>query len=361
MEERGTLHDVKAEIIIPVHKLDRPIRRAVESVLQSPRAGCVIVAHGVNPHDLDLPDDARLCTVTLEEGIGYPGFAFNSGLQAATAPFVGVMGSDDWFDCGAIDSMLRRIERTRSDGVLAPLRHAASSKNNQNPVTWRRTSLRARQDRLFFRTAPLGLFARSVFDQPRYLFDDDVTAGVDQRNGALLYTSGFKIAHFPNDPAYVVGDDAKTRVTTTVRPLAEHAIAWRRLWRNPDILALPAAERTALAEKFLQVHVLGMIAARPSAEQWLEGDFEWLSDLARDVVSLAPRANRCLVRARQRILDSLIEGDLQSTLQTQVDASYTDWRLPLKPLYAFHSNFWMRVRVDAALSRARDFVARRRH
>ena len=345
---------LSAQIVIPVHAEDRPIRRAVGSVLANPGAGAVVVAHNIDPALLDLPDDPRVQLVELSDGTRYPGAAFNRGIAAATAPWVGVMGSDDWYEPGAIDSMLMRAEVNGADGVIAPLRYNRSKENESNPMTWRRSKLHAARDRLFFRTAPLGLFRRGIFDDPRFLFDDDVVAGVDQRNSVLLYASGLNIAHDPRDPAYVVGDDATERVSTNQRPLAEQTEAWGRLWEDPDILSLPPKVRKALAEKFTEMHLLQIVAARPRLEQWLDGDFDWLSGLANRVLELEPDLDRGFVRARAAILRELAKGTLESTLDAQDNTTYADWRLPKYATGPLRPNFRSRRRLASRLSRWRD-------
>lgn len=347
---------IQAQIVIPVHTLDRPIRRAVESVLASPGAGAVVVAHGIDPAELDLPDDPRVRVISLNHSVGYPGAAFNAGLADVTAPWSGVMGSDDWYEPGAIDIMVARASADAADGIIAPLRHANAEHNGRNPVTWRHSHLRGGRDGLFYRSAPLGLFRTEIFRDPSFLFADDVVAGVDQLNGVLLYTSGLSLSHYPHDPAYVVGEDAKTRVTTTVRPLSQHGEAWKRLWEDDRVRNLPRRERLPLARKFAQVHILRMLAARPEADQWLEGDFEWLSDLAWQIETLEPAVSRSFVRARAQIWEALLRRDMEEALNSQRTASYLDWRLPAYPAGVGGKDSWLRTRLDSRLADLRDSV-----
>ena len=345
------------QIVIPVHSADRPVRRAVESVLDSPLAAAIVVAHGLDGDLLDLPDDPRVTLVQLSEGVGFPGRAFNEGIRASSAPWVGIMGSDDWYAHGAIDSMLRRATHDKADGVIAPLRHAESRINERNPATWHRKCLRGARDGLYFRTAPLGIFRREVFEDPSHLFLDDVIAGVDQICSALLYSSNTKISNYPSDPAYIVGNDASSRVTTTVQPLVIHGEAWRRLWECPAVLELPRKERLALAEKFASVHLLGMVAARPNQRDWTPEDFVWLSTLAARVKSLEPDVAQSFVQARMKMFDALVEGDLEATLAAQSQVSYLQWRLPAHLSGAFKKNFWIRRSLSAKFSNLRDSIA----
>lgn len=345
---------LQAQIVIPVHDLTRPIRRAVESVLSDPNAGVILVAHGVPPLELDLPADHRITVMKLPTGVGYPGVAFNAGVAAATAPWVGIMGSDDWFSEGAIDAMVQRGIRDSADAVIAPLRHDFEKETALAPLTPRRKRLQARRDRLFYRTAPLGLFRLEVAHSELFKFDEDAVAGVDQLTGVQLWTKGLSISFDPSDPPYVVGSDAKTRVTTTPRPLDVQGEIWNRLWDKQYVKELSAADRHALAEKMLVVHVLGAVAARPKIENWTKSDFEWLSSFARRLKDEVNAVDFTLERARQPVFEALLEGNLEDVVvawQAARNASYLDWRLP--------SNLFALLSKNAILQRTAAIKANR--
>jgi len=342
------------EIIVRVHRSDRPLRRAVESILAYPAAGAVVVAHGIDPAELDLPDDPRVRIVRCDEGVGFSGFASNAGMDACEAEFIGLLDSDDFFEPGALAALHARIMQTGADGVIIPLAFEGEAERTRNPATIRRTRLDPARDRLYFRTVPAGLYRRETWQGLPVRFEEGVPAGVDQKFSALLYSSGIRIAHFPRDPAYVMCDDGKPRVTTITRPLAEHAEAWRRLWYDEHVLAIRRRHRRALAEKFAQVHLLGMVAVRPNQSDWREGDFEFLSQLAQRVSSLEPAVDRSFTRVRQNVWDAVLGADLDRALDAQRSSSYLDWRLPAHVTGPLQRNFWLRVRLDGVLSRARD-------
>lgn len=345
------------EIIVRVHRSDRPLRRAVESILEYPAAGAVVVAHGIDPAELDVPDDRRVRVIRCDEGVGYSGFASNAGLDACVADYIGLLDSDDYFETGALAALHDRLVRTRSDGVIVPLAFEGQTERTRNPATFRRTQLHPARHRLFFRTVPAGLYRRETWQRLPTRFEEGVPAGVDQKFSALLYSSGIRIAHFPEDPAYVMCDDGKPRVTTITRPLAEHAEAWRRLWYDKDVLAISRRNRLALAEKFAQVHLLGMIATRPDARAWRDGDFAFLSHLAQRITSLEPAVDRSFTRARRKIWTALLEGDVDAALTAQRTASFLDWRLPAYAGGPLRRNFWLRIQLDSALSRLRDRIS----
>lgn len=326
---------VSAQIVIPVHSLDRPLRRAVGSVLLCPEAGALIVAHGLEPATLDVPESSRVQVEAVKRSVGFPGVAFNEGLRAATAPLVGIMGSDDWYEDGAISAMLEHAEQDSADGVIAPIRYAAKKGNEITPTTWRRRNLRPARDHMYYRTAPLGLYKREIFDDPDFLFAEHVPAGTDVVNGVALWSSELRFSYYPHDPAYVVGDDALSRVTTIKRPLAEHAAEWRRIWDSQQVQAASRSARKALAHKMVVQHVLPLIANRPDEAKWRQGDFAWLVETARQLVEEVPTLPGTINRAKRPVFDSLLEGNLSKTLESErssQSAGYLDWRLASNPL-----------------------------
>ena len=300
----------EVQIVIPVHDPTRQIRRAVESVLQCRSAAAIVVAHGIDSAKLDLPLNERVTVVRVDEGVGYPGIAFNAGLKAGTAPWVGVMGSDDWFQDGALEALITRAESTGSDGVLVPLSAPGASQNVLKPVTLRAQELDPVRDRLFYRTAPLGIFRKEILQSPRYLFAEDTVAGVDQINGIRLWTDGLKISYFRNDPAYVVGDDARTRVTLARRSVSEQAAAWKNVWQDPEVRALPLTVRNALGEKMIRVHVFDWIKRHRDAKTWQPGDLDWLAGLVELILESAPAATLALSSSENAVITSLLERDL---------------------------------------------------
>lgn len=326
---------VRAQIVVPVHSLDRPIRRSTESILKCRQAGVLVVAHGVDPKSLDLPESERLTVVQVADEIGLPGVPFNRGLDQTSAPWVGVMGSDDWYEDGAIEAMLDHLTKDRADGIIAPLRYAGKDENEITPTTWRRRNLRPGRDRMFFRTAPLGLFRGEIMRDSAYQFNEGSPAGTDVVNGAVLWSSGFSVSYYPEDPAYVVGDDAVTRVTRVARALSVHAAEWRNLWFDPNIRQLSGRDRKALANKMMIQHVLPLVSAWSDAERWGEGDFEWLVGTARQLVEEVPSLPGTINRAKRPVLEALLTGDFEATLKAEkasTTAPYIDWRLASNPL-----------------------------
>lgn len=326
---------LEAQIVISTHRADRPVRRAVNSVLDCPSAGVVVVAHGLDPSLLDLPTNDRVEVIGVSDGLGYPGVPFNAGLMHTAAPWIGRLDSDDWYEPGAVEAMLSHAKQDDQDGVIAPIRVEPSATNEIAPASWRRKNLKPGRDHMYFRTAPFGLFKSELLKNPTYMYKEDVPAGEDVVNGAALWTSGLRFSFYPQDPAYVVTQEAPERASSVKRPLSEHASEWRELWAHPVIQRAKRAERKALAYKMVQMHVLPMISSRPTPEAWREGDFEWLSGTARQLVEEVPSLPGTVIRAKRPVFDALIEGDLEETLQAEKgsrSAPYLDWRVASNPV-----------------------------
>lgn len=340
----------EVQIVIPVHKLDRPVLRAVDSVLRCPRAGVIMVAHGLAASDFSLPEDDRITVVEVAEGVGHPGVAFNAGVAAARSRWLGIMGSDDWFEDGALEAMLGRLSDDSADGVLAPLRYDYSDTNEVVPVTRRHRKLQAVRDQLFYRTAPLGLYSRNLLQDARYRFDETAVSGEDMAMSAKLWSDGLSLSYCPTDPAYVVGSDAESRVTTISRSLSEHAGAWMTMWADDQLGDLPLALRQALAEKMFHTNVLPIVSKRRDMSAWEEGDFAWLSSLVRLMNAHAPGFNRGFTKSWQGVYEGLLNGDQEDTLRALTAASYVDNRLPAVPRDVLHRNSWLRkqLRKDAS-------------
>ena len=302
------------QVVIPTHNPERPIRRAAESVLTDPHAGAIIVAHNVDESVLDIPDDPRVLVVPLTGAKGRPGAAFDAGLAAATAPWIGIMGSDDWYEAGALQAMVKHGEEDGADGVLTPLAYQEGTRG-LIPRTVRNRNLKAAEDRLFYRTAPLGLYRREILQSPEYAFGDEYPVGSDVAVSTRLWTSGLSISYYPRDPAYVVGSDAKERTTLTPRPLVQHGAAWLGIWDEPWVQELSRKDRSALATKILRVHVFGAVEARPTEEEWGEGDFEWLAGLTQRIVEEVPESLAPFRKSSAQVFDSLLAGDLAATLR----------------------------------------------
>lgn len=353
---------LSCQVIVPTNDAIRPLRRAVESVLTDPRAGAVIVAHNISSDRLDIPIDPRVQVVELEGAYGMPGAAFDRGIEVATAPWVGIMGSDDWFEPGATQAMVFRAEQDEADGVLAPLAYQRGARGFL-PRTTANRDLKAVEDRMFYRTAPLGLYRRKIMQSPEFAFGDTYPVGSDIRIGSRLWTSDFSISYYPHDPAYVVGSDASVRTTTTRRPLAVQGRAWLDLWDEPWVESLDDRTRRALAVKMLRVHVHGEVLKRPRMDDWEHKDFEWLSAYVKRLEHEVPGAIGILRLPTARTLNALLNGDLEGTVvacEAEDSAKRLYKLLPQAPWALLAREAPIRTNAIGYLEHAKMVISRRR-
>lgn len=319
---KSQTNSLEVQIVVAVHSESRPISRAVNSVLRTANAGVIVVAHNIDPKKLTLPDSNRIEIIECDYGEGHPGCPFNLGIRSATAPFLGIMGSDDWFEDGAIDTMLNRAKASSADIVIAPLQVDGTTRSH-NPRTLHRKKLQAFRDRLFYRTAPLGLFRREILQDPRYSFVESVVTGDDLLPSIRLWTDGYNICSYPDDPAYVVGNDAVERVTTTPRPFVENLAFINDTFERPDspTANLTSNELNALAIKLLRVHVLAQTRSRLKSEELSAPDFIAAAQTAKLITRAAPKSAKSLSRSDQRLLEALELQDL-SRAHSAVSSSF---------------------------------------
>ena len=116
-----------ADIIVAVHDLRRNVDRAVRSILADPdpRVRALVVAHNLPLNEVEtalahlvreFPGRVRI--EELADGVPSPSGPFNFGIAISDAEYVGIMGSDDELDAGAVSQWRRTGEaspRRRGD------------------------------------------------------------------------------------------------------------------------------------------------------------------------------------------------------------------------------------------------------
>lgn len=297
------------DLVIAVHDPQRRIERAVGSALNGTRSGIrvTVVCHNtdgsaVRERLAAFADDDRLRFLDLDDGIPSPSGPFNLGMDAATAEFTSIMGSDDELEPGAIDSWLALARRARADVVIAAERIAGGPRV-PTPVArpLRRTRLDGVRDRLAYRSAPLGLLSRARFGELR--FPAGFSSGEDIEFVTAVWYSGAEIAFDRHGPAYVIHADAPSRSSTTVRPLTTDAVILDSLFASPQFGALGERERLALVVKLFRVNVIGWVANRPLEAHWSPDDRSRLAAAIEQCRRAAPGAERLLSRLDRALLD----------------------------------------------------------
>ncbi|MCZ4300518.1 glycosyltransferase [Microbacterium oxydans] len=297
------------DVTIAVHSATRPVRRAVASVLDGTTAPVrvIVVAHNIDPAIIrdnlgDLATDDRVLLLELQDGVHSPAGPMNTGFAHSTAPFIALLGSDDEFAPGALDSWLRVQGETGATSVIPKIAIIGRHNNPLPPVRRGRRARRldAARDRLAYRSAPLGLIDRNRFGHLR--FTEGLSSGEDIALTAELWFCGRNLAVDIDGPAYVGHEDENDRVTFTPRPVREDFAFLADLEGAAWFRALSSRGRTAVVVKLFRIQFLSAIGVRATSTEELVTHQPELSETRERLESLAPRALRLLSRVDHRII-----------------------------------------------------------
>lgn len=296
------------DVVIAVHDPSREVDRAVRSVLQATAPVRVtVVCHGIEADALTLDpqtrSDERLRLVEFADGIRSPAGPFNHGISLATAEFVSIMGSDDFLEAGAIDGWLAEARSSQAGMVIAPVRMQDGAPMRA-PLArpWRQRRLSPVKDRLFYRSAPLGLIRRALIEEYQLVLTEGLRSGEDLAVSTRLFSDATPISLPRSAPRYVVGMDAQSRVTTEAMSISDALAAIDDLLTRQWVQVLSRPIRCALGVKLLRTHLLAAALARPSAAHWDAEALAILRECAAEIVRFAPEALVPLSRADRRLL-----------------------------------------------------------
>ncbi len=353
------------DVIIPVHSASRPIARAVGSVIDHTDAPArvTVIAHNIDPAIIRTglgayAEHPHLRLLALADGIPSPAGPMNLGFAEASAPFTALLGSDDEFAPGAIDSWLRVQRDTGADAVFARIRLAGGATDPYPPVRrgTRRRELDGEADRLAYRSAPLGLVSRERF--PDLRMTEGVGSGEDLVYSLTTWFTGRHLAYDLDGPGYVCHGDAEDRVTAAKRPLAEDFGFLDALERTPWFVAAGTAVREAILVKIIRMHVFDALRshlASDSPDDAVADDFRAL--LGR-IAGLAPRVERLLSVADGRVLSALRDDEFDPARLTALLAARQRYTHPSailtrNPLAVFHRQAPFRTLLAGALLQRR--------
>jgi hypothetical protein len=237
----------------------------------------------------------------LADGVRSPANSYNHALDAATADFVSVVGSDDELAAGAIDGWVALADRVAADVVIAPiLRVGGAPVPSPRVRPGRVAGLSGDRDRLFERTAPLGLVARERFGALR--FTEGLPRGIDQAYGLHLWFSGARIAFDPATPPYLEHDDQRDRVTKVGGPAIDDLRYFEAIEADPVFQGMSPKARRAVAAKIIRVHVVGSIATHVGDDGLSETDRNDLTQAVDRLRGWAPRLDGLLSIRDHRLL-----------------------------------------------------------
>lgn len=306
--------EVGVDVVIAVHDPTRPIDRAVRSVLDHNGDGVrlTVVCHEVPAAAirarLDPPHREAVRLLEHSDGRRSPAGPFNAGIDAATASYVSVMGSDDQLAPGAVASWFWTAENHAADAVIARLEHDDGRLVPTPPIRpLRRGRLDGVKDRLSYRSAPLGLVSRDAIARLGLRMDEKVTVGEDVGFVTRLWFGGTVVMD-RRGPAYRIGSDAADRVTMATRPIAEELTFVRRLLERRWFQALTLEQRRAVCVKLARIHLFGAVHNRTDADWWTDEERRSLSEAGRSLMRAAPGMEAVLSMADRELLDRVLGG-----------------------------------------------------
>lgn len=301
------------DVVIACHDPSRPLERAVRSLLASDAARetvrVTVVAHGLAAEAFErrltgIRGEWRV--VEHHDGVASPAGPYNRGLALAEAEYCAVMGSDDFLEPGAIEAWIAAARSGRADMVVAPLRiDGQPVMFNPLPRPRRTTALDAARDRLFYRSAPLGLILTSTMRRLGLTMTEGVPVGEDIEFGVRLFAEASRVDFPFRAPCYVIGTDARERTSHTPLTIEQTMQPLDRLLDGDVPARLSPAHRRALAVKLVRISVLGAARSRPRPEDWRPGDAEALADLLDRLVRLDARALDPLSRQERTLTDAI--------------------------------------------------------
>jgi hypothetical protein len=333
---------VLLDVVIAVHTPDRPVERAVASLVAGglptapdgrQRLRINVVCHNteVDPIRARVAAEHRPLVRFLQytDGIKSPAGPFNHGIARATGTWVAIMGSDDSVEAGALARWVESAEAERADVLIAPMAHAGGG-TIRTPVArpTRRAGLDPVRDRLSYRTAPLGLMRLSLVRDLGLIFPTEYATGEDQLFSAKLWFSGARISYGRGLPRYLVHDDAQLRVTQTPRPVAEDLAFATDLVATDWFGGLKPASREALVTKLIRIHVFGHVMLRAQAGTWDATDASRMAAVLQQLLFRAPLAARPLSLADRELLDAVAREEADAATMARLAAARRSFTSP---------------------------------
>ena len=332
------------DVIVPVHSATRPIQRAVRSALESnqARVRVSVVAHNIDPEIIrknlgELASHPDLRLLSLMDRIPSPSGPMNLGLMSATAPYFSLMGSDDEFAPGALDSWLTIARDTGATTVIARIERELSGVEPLPPTRRGRTrDLDVVKDRLSYRCAPLGLVSRKKFGHLR--FTPGLESGEDLEFTAELWFTGSHIAYDRTGPAYIGHEGEVDRVTTQMRTVKKDFAHLDAIFSSTWFPMLNKKQRLAFGVKTMRLHIFDAIAARLEELEKHQAD---LVEVIDAIEKFAPGTTRLLSVCDRETIDALRHN--QPDTQTVAERISERWSggpraiLTRNPLLALHA------------------------
>jgi glycosyltransferase involved in cell wall biosynthesis len=310
------------DVIIPVHTAERPIARAVASVLTGTVAAVRVnvVCHNIDAEAIaeslgSWAEDARVRLLSLHDGLSSPAGPINVGLDAATADFTALLDSDDTYEPGAVDAWLEVQTRDRADVVIPMFKYADGSSTRTPPIRpFRSKNLDGVRDRLAYRTRQHGLVSRHRF--PTLRMTPGLRSGEDVIQGATIWYSSARISFARSLPAYRIHEDGGERTSVSVKPAAESLLFLDAVLDPSFTDGLTVGQRESFAIKLLKTHIMDVLAV--ALETNAISDLVQIADAIQRVCNLSPGVLDIMSRRDTAILNGVTAGANANALSDQL-------------------------------------------
>lgn len=334
------------EVVIPLHDVHRPFRRAVRSALEQrdglSRLGVdlrvTVVLHNLGGDCDPVIAESELDGVTwltCDDGVRSPAGPRNRALDASTATFLSFLDSDDFLEPGALPAWWKAAQPNNASAVIAPLR---TPEGTILPAPRIRPSkpavLDPLKDGLAYRSVPYGLLRRSVLADIGFRYAEGLRTGEDIEATLKLWFRSRPVCYPYGAPAYHQTDDSGAgRVTSSLSSLADEFQWLERLLASEWLQSASVPERRAVALKVLRVHGIGALLRRASASGlpddvlWNELERTYWSDVTSRLYAFAGGALPELSRRDAELTQAAAAAANVQSLRTAVERHRTAGRL----------------------------------
>jgi hypothetical protein len=362
-------HAEDVTIAVPVHTPSRPIERAVGSVVGD-GARAIVVCHNTEPGPIrerlaGLEGDIEM--VELHDGIPSPAGPLNRGLDGIDTVFGGVLGSDDFFEPGALRAWSAALRSGGGDVMMMRTRtvdheHPELSSEATIPHVrpGRRRHLDPVSDRLGYRTGPMLLLRTALLRRHGIRMRDGLRHGEDLEftAGAFLHAGRIDLAR-PSVPHHVVVAGAQDRIQAVRFPAEEMLRPARGLREQVWFREAPPAFRRAYAVRTVRRDVMGTLVRH--AESLDESAAGALRDELAAWLAIAP-LDDALSRGELRLLREFV-GTVDVVRQTRIAADWArmgvaDRLVPARPRGVLDREQRARHALSGVLNRQWDRIRR---
>ena len=341
------------DVIIPVHDPERPVETALFSATaahQGVATRVIVVVHNtaLDPTRREALS-AQALVLDLHDEIPSPSGPRNVGLEAASAPFVFMLDSDDRLAAGCLARCVEVATRTSADVVLPSIMVGDRFVGSPHSPSRRRGILDPAHHHLFLRSNVPALLRRTMIEERGLRYPVGVATGEDFVVMAELYACT-RTAQALN--AFYLADTNVGRSASTVAvPTEEQLRATCLVLDAPWVASLTEAQREGLVMRILWINLADAWRQRIARGQSPDGEM-YRTVWAR-AVRCSPTAEG-LLSVRDRF--ALVAG-------SGVMAGCTQWRLlSLVPtswrgLFSRHGamqvqvrSWWVRLRARVLFS-----------